>query len=144
MKKNMLSSADEELDKCVYNVDAEQFHCKVKKNQYDDESEEELTIDNLEQAFAETDKSFGLYSFDGDTYLWYDGQLYEESPHDMCGARDGTFYTSEYDSNCWRPIKKKKKKQKKKSSSKCHRCGRNGHYKSSCYANRHIKGFCLG
>ena len=42
--------------------------------------------------------------------------------------------------NCWRPIKKKKNK---KSSSKCHRCGRNGHYKSTCYAKKHVKGFYL-
>ena len=119
----------------------ENVHCK-KKHDESEESEEELTIDNLEQAFAEADKDFGLYSFDGDTYLWDDGQLYEESPHDNCGARDGTFYASEYGDNCWRPIKKKKKKQTKKSS-KCHRCGRNGHYKSACYAKKHVKGFYL-
>ena len=117
----------------------ENVHCKVKKNQYD-ESDEELTIDNLEQAFADADKDDGLYSFDDNKYLWRDGELYEESPHDNCGARDGTFYTSEYDDNCWRPIKKKKNK---KSSSKCHRCGRNGHYKSACYAKKHVKGFYL-
>ena len=74
----------------------------------DDDSDDELTIDNLEQAFAEANKNQGMYSFDGNKYLWYDDQLYEESPHDNCGARDGTFYYSEYDDCCWRPIKKKK------------------------------------
>ena len=38
---------------------------------------------------------------------------------------------------------KTEKKQQTKKSSKCHRCGRNGHYKSSCYAKKHIKGFYL-
>jgi len=98
MKKNMLSSADEQLDKCVYNVDAEEFY--------------------------------------------WDGEEWHDESTNYIGHRDGTFGNQYGD---WRPKNLNKKIQtKKSSSSKCHRCGRNGHYKSSCYANRHIKGFCLG
>jgi len=120
----------------------ENIHCKVKK-QYEEseESDEELTIDNLEQTFAQADKDSGVYLFDGDKYLWDNDELYEESPHDNCGARDGTFYDSNYDDNCWRPIKKRKKKSTRKGD--CHKCGRHGHYASKCYAKKHINGSYL-
>lgn len=35
--------------------------------------------ENLEQVFSEMDKDEGIYTLDGTTYLWYDGELYEES-----------------------------------------------------------------
>lgn len=34
-------------------------------------------------------------------------------------------------------------KEKKYSNNCCFRCGRKGHYASSCYASTHIKGYCL-
>ena len=80
----------------------------------DEESEEDISPENLETAFSEMDKDDGLYSFDGNKYLWCDGELYEESPHDNCGARDGTFYTSEYGDNCILKQIKKKKRNKQK------------------------------
>ena len=104
-----------------------------------EDSDEEITIEDLETTFAEADKDDGMYTFQGKQYLWYGGELFEESPHDNCGARDGTFYTSEYE-GCWRPIKKNKSKKK---SSKCRKCGRNGHYINKCYASRHVKGYLI-
>jgi len=104
-----------------------------------EDSDEEITIEDLETTFAEADKDDGMYTFQGKQYLWYGGELFEESPHDNCGARDGTFYTSEYE-GCWRPIKKNKSKKK---SSKCRKCGRNGHYINKCYASRHVKGYTI-
>ena len=60
---------------------------------------------------------------------------WEESPHTNCGARDGTIYDSEL--GYIRPIKK----NKKSNSGKCFKCGRFGHYASTCYAKRHVKGY---
>ena len=44
-----------------------------------DYESEELTIDNLEEAFVSGNKDDGMYTFDDKKYLWYDGELYEES-----------------------------------------------------------------
>jgi hypothetical protein len=37
----------------------------------------------------------------------------------------------------------KQEKEEKYSNNCCFRCGRKGHYASSCYASMHIKGYCL-
>ena len=110
-----------------------------------EDSDEELTIEQLEEAFDEADKDDGVYEYDGIKYLWETGNgLFEESPHGRCGARDGTFYDS---NSCeyWRPIKKNKPKKTKSYSSKgkCRKCGRNGHYTNKCYASRHVKGYAI-
>ena len=120
----------------LYYLNASYDYESADEIEYESESEsdEELTIDNLEQAFAEANKDDGIYTFDGNNYLWDNGELYEESPHDKCGARDGTFG---YSDNYWRPIQKNKK------SSNCYRCGRTGHYSSKCYAKKHVKGYYL-
>tara|TARA_Y100001968_G_C19104272_1_gene594078 strand:+ start:98 stop:724 length:627 start_codon:yes stop_codon:yes gene_type:complete len=77
----------------------------------DDDIDDELTIDDVEQAFEEEMMEDGVYERDGKKYLWESGSgLFEESPHRRCGARDGTFYESE-SHGYWRPIKKKKRRR---------------------------------
>ena len=63
-----------------------------------------------------------------------DGEVWEESPHEYCGSRDGTIYDSER--GYIRP-------KKKTNSGNCIKCGRQGHYASNCYARRHIKGYFI-
>jgi len=60
---------------------------------------------------------------------------WEYSPHENVGARDGTIYDSE--KGYIRP------KTNKSSKGSCYRCGRKGHYSSTCYAKKHIKGHYL-
>ena len=108
---------------------------------YDYESEsddEEYTIDEIEETFTRIKKEDGRYEFNGETYIWTNGMLWEESPHEKIGAKDGTIYDS--DLGYIRPIKKKKAKSSK---GKCNRCGRNSHYASKCYAKKHVKGYYL-
>lgn len=109
----------------------------------DEESEEDISPENLETAFSEMDKDDGMYTLYGNTYLWYDGELYEESNNKTPKSLLKSFRLNdryEYENYNWKSIHAK---STKKSSSNCHRCGRNGHYKSSCYAKKHIKGFYL-
>ena len=73
---------------------------------YDSESDDEYTIEELEKVFKDTNKEESRYIFDGEIYIWHDGELWEESPHERIGARDGTIYSSEFE--YIRPIKKKK------------------------------------
>ena len=63
-----------------------------------------------------------------------DGEVWEESPYEYCGSRDGTIYDSER--GYIRP-------KKKTNSGNCFKCGRQGHYASNCYARRHIKGYFI-
>ena len=65
---------------------------------------------------------------------------YEESPHMNVGSRDGTIYDS---SRGYIRPKSYKSSSKKSSSGKCYRCGRAGHFSSSCYASKHVKGYYL-
>jgi len=129
----------------------ENVHCKVKKNQYcendegdeSDEDGEDISPENLEIAFSEMDKDDGMYTLYGNKYLWWDGELYEESNNKTPKSLLKSFRLNdryEYENYNWKSIHAK---STKKSSSNCHRCGRNGHYKSSCYAKKHIKGFYL-
>ena len=104
---------------------------------YESESDDEYTIEELEKVFKDTNKEEGRYTFDGETYIWHDEELWEESPHERVGARDGTIYSSEFE--YIRPIKKKKANN----CGKCNRCGRNSHHASKCYAKKHIKGHYL-
>jgi len=108
----------------------------------DEESEEDISPENLETAFREMDKDDGMYTLYGNTYLWYDGELYEESNNKTPKRLLKSFRLNsrfEFEDYKWKSIHAKSTKK----SSKCHRCGRNGHYKSSCYAKKHIKGFYL-
>tara|TARA_B110000008_G_C16959724_1_gene559657 strand:- start:188 stop:835 length:648 start_codon:yes stop_codon:yes gene_type:complete len=66
-----------------------------------------------------------------DDFIDSDGEVWEESPHMYCGARDGTIYDSQI--GYIRP-------KKKNNSGKCYKCGRFGHYASNCYARKHIRG----
>lgn len=61
-----------------------------------------------------------------------DGEVWEESPHEYCGARDGTIFDSQM--GYIRP-------KKKNNSGKCYKCGRFGHYASNCYARKHVRGY---
>ena len=95
-------------DKCYKCNEKGHFasECPHNSDESSQEEEEELTIENLEEVFAEENKDDGVYEWNNKEYLWYDGELFEESTHNNCGSRDGTFYTSEYDWCHWRPIKK--------------------------------------
>jgi hypothetical protein len=109
---------------------------------YESESDEEYTMEDLEEAFK--GKEEGGYEFDGERYLWYEGELYEESTSRV-NSRDGTFdglggYSGVDPDDRWKPIKKKKVKSSK---GNCNRCGRNSHYASKCYAKKHIKGYFI-
>ena len=73
-------------------------------------------------------------SDDDEIFDWEGEELYEESTNEP-GHRDGTIYDSEQ--GYIRP------KKSYKSKGSCYRCGRNGHYSSNCYANKHIKGYYL-
>jgi len=111
---------------------------------YESESDDEYTIETieeLEEAFNDANKEDGIYTYDGEKYIWYEGEFWEESPHTFCGSRDGTIYTSQFNEHI-RPMKKMKKK-KKNNSGKCYKCGRFGHYASKCYARKHVKGYSL-
>ena len=117
-----------------------------------DSSDEEFTIEEIEEYFKtkNIDRSYQLY---GKTYIWYDETLWEKSPHERIGARDGTIYSSQFE--YIRPIKKYTKKSNKcekgyiqpkkytNKCNKCYRCGRSGHFANSCYAKRHLKGYCI-
>ena len=105
----------------------------------DSDSDEESTIEQFEEAFMEAEKEGGVYEIYGVTYYWDEdnSRFYEES-NNFPGNRDGTFGNLYGE---WRPIKKNIKKISTKIS--CYRCGRQGHYSSSCYANKHIKGYYL-
>tara|TARA_R110002020_G_scaffold118548_3_gene270849 strand:- start:2574 stop:3305 length:732 start_codon:yes stop_codon:yes gene_type:complete len=70
---------------------------------------------------------------DSDSYSDSDTE-YEESTHEYIGHKDGTIFDST------RGYIRPKQKTKKNS---CYRCGRTGHYSTSCYANTHIKGYYL-
>ena len=61
-----------------------------------------------------------------------DGEVWEESPHEFVGARDGTIFDSQM--GYIRP-------KKKNNSGKCYKCGRFGHYASNCYARKHVRGY---
>lgn len=63
-----------------------------------------------------------------------DSDEYEQSTHEYVGHKDGTIYDST--KGYIRPKQKTKQNQ-------CYRCGRTGHYSSSCYAKTHIKGYYL-
>lgn len=80
----------------------------------------------------------GIYDVDGEILYWDGCEWYEESPH-FPGHKDGTIGLS---SGNWRHINKNKNK-KQKNNKKCYRCGREGHYVSSCYAKKHINGYYL-
>jgi len=102
----------------------------------DKDSDEELSIEQIEQIFMEADKEEGVYEIYGVTYYWDKDNsiLYEGSEH-LPGHRDGTF-ANKYGE--WKPIK-----SEKSNKSYCYRCGRKGHYASRCYAKKHIKGYYL-
>uniref|UniRef100_A0A6C0C425 CCHC-type domain-containing protein n=1 Tax=viral metagenome TaxID=1070528 RepID=A0A6C0C425_9ZZZZ len=61
-----------------------------------------------------------------------DGEVWEESPCEFVGARDGTIFDSQM--GYIRP-------KKKNNSGKCYKCGRFGHYASNCYARKHVRGY---
>ena len=75
----------------------------------------------------------GNFLYDSDSYSDIDTE-YEESTHEYIGHKDGTIFDST------RGYIRPKQKTKKNS---CYRCGRTGHYSTSCYANTHIKGYYL-
>ena len=99
---------------------------------------------NLETAFSEMDQDEGMYTLYGNTYLWWEGELYEESNNKTPKRLLKSFRLNdryEFEDYKWKSIHTKS--TKKSSSSKCHRCGRNGHYSSKCYAKKHVKGYYL-
>ena len=111
----------------------------------DEESDEDISPENLETAFSEMDKDDGLYSFDGNKYLWCDGELYEESstqtPKKLLKHFEANDmrYTTDYVDYNWKSIHEKKKTPSTRKCG-CHKCGRKGHYASNCYARKHING----
>jgi cellular nucleic acid-binding protein len=104
----------------------ENIYCKFKKlsslNEYSSESEEESDEEYSSESEEESDDE------------------YEESPHMNVGSRDRTIYDS---SRGYVRPKSYKSSSKKSSSGKCYRCGRAGHFSSSCYASKHVKGYYL-
>jgi|TARA_B110000483_G_scaffold160351_1_gene190171 hypothetical protein len=117
----------------------ENVHCKAKKQS--EESDEEITLDNIEQSFVEADKEDGIYEFDGNKYLWCEGELYEESrsktPKKLLKYFEWNGLEYDYGNYNWKSIHEKIKK------GGCHKCGRKGHYASNCYAKKHINGYYL-
>ena len=110
--------------------------------EFEDSDDEELTIENLEAVFVEADKDNGVYTFDGKKYLWYWYELYEESNNKTPKSLLESFKLNdefEYEDYNWKSIHTKIKKK----SSKCHKCGRSGHYTNKCYASRHVKGYAI-
>ena len=93
----LVDSDDDETDDSISSISMEKD---------DSESDDEYTIEELEKVFKDTNKEESRYIFDGEIYIWHDGELWEESPHERIGARDGTIYSSEFE--YIRPIKKKK------------------------------------
>lgn len=114
--------------------------CSDSEEYTDDELDEDFTIEEIEEYFNLNNIDEGRYELGGETYIWTDDMLWEESPHERIGARDGTIYSSQYGEI--RPIKKSYNKNNYKSS-KCYRCGRSGHFSSNCYASKHVKGYYL-
>jgi len=81
-----------------------------------------------------------IYERGNKLYLWWEGQLYEESnrntPKQLLNELQ---LNGEYD--C---LKYKWKKWRENTySNKCRRCGRKGHSASKCYASRHIQGYII-
>lgn len=108
----------------------------IESEESDEDSDEEATIEQLEEAFTEEEKEEGVYEIYGVIYYWDEDncKFYEES-NKAPGHRDGTFGNKYGD---WRPIK-----SKKSNTGYCNRCGRKGHFVSRCYAKKHIKGYYL-
>jgi len=110
--------------------------------EFEEESsdEEEISPENLELTFREMDKDEGLYELYGNSYLWCEGELYEES-HTKTSKKLLKYFEMndlfEYENYNWKSITKKSK------GKHCNKCGRNSHYASNCYAKRHVKGYSL-
>ena len=141
--ERMINGSTDKCYKC-----GKKGHFANQCSESEDDFDEELTIEDYEESFKSLNKEEGRYEVDGETYIWADSMFWEESPHKRIGARDGTIFCSEFE--YIRPIKKSYNKQKnnyksskKNSSSKCYKCGRTGHFSSSCYASKHVKGYYL-
>lgn len=128
-----------QLSKDYESADEVEFE-ESDEEEFEESDEEELSPENLELAFGEMDKDEGLYSFDNNTYLWCEGELYEES-HTKTPKKLLKYFRMndlfEYENYNWKSITKKPK------GKHCNKCGRNSHYTSSCYAKRHVKGYRL-
>ena len=72
------------------------------------DSEEEYYSCNEDEG----DLDEGVYEVGGKLFYYDCNEYYEESPHEKCGAKDGTFYDSTSGSY-WKPMKKSKGKIKK-------------------------------
>lgn len=83
------------------------------------ESDEEITIENLAEAFAQADKDDGIYEFNNKKYLWNNGKLSEESHNGK-----------------WKPISQKGGME----NNYCNRCNRKGHNENNCYAKTYDDG----
>ena len=95
-----------------------------------EESDKELTIYNLEQAFAEEDKDEGFYKWDSKIYLWCEGELYEES-HTKTSKKLLKYFEMndlfEYENYNWKSIHSKtnnKSSVKKNKAYGCQYCGK--------------------
>lgn len=122
----------------------ENKYCKIKKQSKESDEGEDISPDNLEQEFAESDKDDGMYELGGKKYLWYDEELYEESNNKTPKSLLKSFRLNAsygYEDYNWNSIHAKTNKKAKKA--KCNRCGRSSHYSSNCYAKKHVKGYCL-
>ena len=97
----------------------------------------------VENESSEEELEEGLYEVDGKIQLYSENEWFEESLNDP-GHRDGSFWNSEYSHTNWRPIRRNKKSySNKKQSSNCYKCGRSGHWATTCYAKKHINGYYL-
>jgi len=129
----------------------ENIHCKKRDEESSGEessgeesSDEDISPDNLEKAFCEMDKDEGIYTLYGNTYLWYEDELYEESNSKTPKSLLKSFQYNcdiDYENYNWKSIHIKK--YKKSTNGNCYKCGRQGHYKSYCYAKKHIDGYYL-